>query len=90
MSFYDELINIIKFNMESAEALCDNVSGRLKKRYVMDMVKMEIINKYGQDFYSYDELTSSLIELIIDGSKNNLNVDVNVNKKKSCLNCFKK
>ena len=81
----DEVINLIIALMEEAEKM-NGLSGAAKKDYVTQMIKVVIVEKWGEEYYQtkIKPLVPTLIEFIISMSKNEIILDVNKQLKKCC------
>lgn len=86
----NEIINIIKNEMENTEVLNPNMSGERKKQYVLEAVKIIIVSKWGEKYWhdKWRDITEEIIELFVYLSKNKFVININRDFKKKCLNCL--
>ena len=84
----EENFNILEsvlFHMEQAEKFV-SYSGEDKKKYVIQSIKMLMIDKWGMDYYlKYETIIPITIEFIINLSVNRVGIFINRKIKKCCI-----
>lgn len=79
-----DLFDFIIKIMEHAETM-HGYTGEKKKLYVMQLIKMYMVDKWGEEYFNkYEYIIPLIIEFIITISKNEIIININKKIKKHC------